>query len=55
MENKENPVIGSLPCQNCGKIVVVVLPFYGCVFCDDCMKGNGSYEANASEFKERVK
>lgn len=30
---------GEVPCQNCGKPVVVRLPFIGCVFCSDCSGG----------------
>ena len=29
----------ALPCQNCGKLVVVMTPFVGCVFCSDCVGG----------------
>lgn len=25
-----------VPCQSCGKIVVVILPYKGCAFCEDC-------------------
>ena len=42
-----SPKMGELtsaevPCFNCGKLVHVMLPFYGCVFCSDCTK-SGSY------------
>ena len=30
----ENPV--KIPCYNCGKLVDIWLPYYGCVFCEDC-------------------
>jgi len=33
------PRIGQLPCQNCGRMVPVILPFLGCVFCSECAKG----------------
>lgn len=42
-----------LPCQNCGKLVWVTLPFYGCVFCSDCMKGESYETADAPEFKRK--
>ena len=41
-----------LPCQNCGKIVTVKVPFYGCIFCADCMKTQSYETADAPEFKE---
>ena len=42
-----------VPCQNCGRLVLVLLPFVGCVFCADCMMADSSWEANAPEFQER--
>ena len=47
-------MMDKLPCQNCGKLVDVCLPFYGCVFCSECMKGESYETADAPEFKERV-
>ncbi len=36
-------------CSNCGVEVEIVLPFAGCIFCDDCWNDNDnnsySYEA----------
>lgn len=26
-----------IPCQNCGTIITVPNPFYGCAFCSKCM------------------
>jgi len=46
----ETPTIGEVPCQNCGRMVTVVLPFIGCVFCDDCMKDDSSSDANSEAF-----
>lgn len=40
-----------LPCQNCGRPVTVILPFIGCVFCNDCLLHNSSDDARAREFK----
>lgn len=31
------------PCQNCGKLVKVQVPFVGCVFCGDCMIGGTNH------------
>lgn len=46
------PTMAEVPCQNCGRMVSVMLPFYGCVFCSDCQDG-GSYSAMAEEFFKR--
>jgi len=27
------------PCQNCGKLVTIHVPFIGCIFCSDCAGG----------------
>ena len=42
-----------IPCQNCGKLVLVAVPFYGCVFCSECMQGESYETADAPEFKEK--
>ena len=42
-------------CQNCGKKVMVPSPFYGCVFCSDCMGGESYETADAPEFKPGYK
>ena len=48
----EEQRIGEVPCQNCGRLVIVTLPFIGCVFCKDCQKtdGNFSWEASSEDF-----
>lgn len=38
----EKPRVEMLPCQNCGNLVAVVMPFVGCVFCSDCQQ-DGTY------------
>lgn len=43
-----------LPCQSCGKLVTVMLPFYGCVFCSDCIKGESYETADSEEFKGKI-
>ena len=45
--------LGEAECQNCGKMVQIILPFYGCVFCVDC-QGESYVTADASEFKPRI-
>lgn len=42
-----------LPCQNCGKLVLVTVPFYGCIFCSECIESESYETADAPEFKER--
>jgi hypothetical protein len=49
IEHKE----GEVPCQSCGKVVRVTLPFYGCVFCSDCKNSDGDHTADAPEFKPK--
>lgn len=46
--------MSELPCQNCGKLVRVMLPFYGCVFCEDCASGESYETADAPEFKRKL-
>jgi len=39
MENIKTEVItAEVPCQGCGKLMTVALPFIGCPFCNDCMQ-----------------
>ena len=49
------PKLVNAPCQNCGKMVQVMIPFVGCVFCSDCARGTSIYEANSEDFKVSVK
>ena len=43
--SKIERTMGKAPCQNCGKMVTVMLPFLGCVFCGDCMNlDSGQYD-----------
>ena len=50
---KVEPSIGQLPCQNCGRLVTVILPFLGCVFCSDCMKGDSGTNDGSEVFYEK--
>ena len=52
---KFEPELGEAPCQNCGILVTILLPFVGCVFCSDCIKADSSYEATAENFQEKWK
>ena len=44
--------VGELPCQNCGKLVTVSLPFIGCVFCGDCFKADSGWDDGTEQFNE---
>ena len=50
---KIEPSIGKVPCQNCGRLVTVMLPFLGCVFCSDCIKGDSGYNDGDETFYEK--
>jgi hypothetical protein len=43
--------LGKAPCQNCGRLVIIVLPFVGCVFCGDCNKEDTWNGADSEYFK----
>ena len=46
--------MGQVPCQNCGKLVTISLPFLGCVFCRDCMMGDsGQYDGTEDFYDKR--
>ncbi len=34
----EEKVLGTVPCFSCGKKVQVMLPYIGCIYCEECMK-----------------
>jgi hypothetical protein len=42
-------------CQNCGKHVLVTIPFYGCVFCEDCKNESKIYTSGTEDFIPRFK
>lgn len=45
---------GEAPCQNCGKMVTISLPFLGCVFCGDCMRSDsGQYDGTEDFYEPR--
>ena len=46
--------IGKVPCQNCGVLVDVMLPFIGCVSCEECQDAINNITADAAEFKRRT-
>ena len=43
-----------IPCQNCGTPVSIMVPFVGCVFCADCVRGETISDASASEFYKKA-
>jgi hypothetical protein len=41
--------LGEVPCDSCGKMVAVLLPFVGCVYCGDCISlTNNFYTSGTS-------
>ena len=52
--SEEMMMMDKLPCQNCGELVEVCLPFYGCVFCSECKRGESYETADAPEFKKKI-
>jgi len=46
MSKKE---ITQVPCQGCGKPIMVTLPFVGCPFCEKCNKQK-SYVLGTEDF-----
>lgn len=49
----EDVRMAKLPCENCGRVVSVIVPFVGCVFCNDCMMGDSSWEATTEQLQDR--
>ena len=47
--------LGEAPCQNCGKMVAIMLPFIGCVFCEDCITSGdtGQYDGTEDFYDKR--
>ncbi len=46
--------LGEAPCQNCGRMVTVMLPFIGCVFCNDCARSDsGQYDGTEDFYDKR--
>lgn len=39
-----------IPCQNCGRLVLVSLPFIGCVFCSSCIIGDSGWNDGSEDF-----
>jgi hypothetical protein len=48
-ETGKEVVIIDTPCQNCGKMVKVMLPFIGCIFCSDCSSVSHDYWTASTE------
>lgn len=52
--SKQERTLGEVPCQNCGKMVTVLLPFIGCVFCGDCtINDTGQYDGTEDFYDRR--
>lgn len=41
-----------VPCQNCGRLVTISLPFIGCVFCSDCIDNDTGWNDGTEGFYE---
>ena len=50
--SKQERTLGEAPCQNCGKMVTIMLPFVGCVFCEDCARGDSGWNDGTEQFYE---
>ncbi|KKL57202.1 hypothetical protein LCGC14_2237810 [marine sediment metagenome] len=49
-----NKTLGESPCQNCGRMVTIILPFVGCVFCGDCAGADsGQYDGTEDFYDPR--
>jgi len=49
---KQEKLLGQAPCQNCGKMVTIMLPFLGCVFCGDCNTADSGWNDGTEDFYE---
>lgn len=51
------PKLVEANCFSCGKPVMIVVPFYGCVYCSDCIKSESTinYSATTEDFKRGIK
>ena len=50
--NEQRGQTAEVPCQNCGGLVTVSLPFIGCVFCSDCMQSDSGWNDGTEDFYE---
>ena len=48
----EKVISGEATCQNCGKMVIIILPFMGCVFCGDCFSNDSGQNDGTEDFYE---
>jgi len=51
--SKQEKTLGEVPCQNCGKMVTVLLPFIGCVFCGDCSQADSGWNDGTEDFYDK--
>ena len=49
----QEKALAEIPCQNCGKLVTVMIPFIGCIFCSDCMIGDSGWNDGTEDFYEK--
>ena len=50
--SEQERTLGEAPCQNCGRMVTIMLPFVGCVFCGDCMGADSGLNDGTEQFYE---
>lgn len=48
----QEPTLSEAPCQNCGRMVTIMLPFIGCVFCRDCVGADTGNNDGTEDFYE---
>ena len=50
---EQEKTLGKAPCQNCGKMVTILLPFVGCVFCGDCGINDSGQNDGTEDFYDK--
>ena len=50
---QQERTLGEVPCFNCGRLVTVTLPLFGCVFCVDCQKDTGQWDGTEQFYDKR--
>ena len=51
-QNQEK-ALAEVPCQNCGRMVTILVPFVGCVFCGDCMRNDTGLNDGTEDFYDK--
>jgi hypothetical protein len=45
----DNFKLAKIPCQGCGKLITIAVPFNGCPFCSNCITPH-SWTGNTEDF-----